>query len=317
MYYSTDGLAGLGGYDIDVTKLDENGMPGDITNLGEPANSNQDDFGFIINEEKGIGYLSSNRDGEAGSIDDDIYRIQEKCVIEIVGTVFDKNTNELLPGAEVTLLDSDNKVVSTVIVEEDAAYNFVADCESTYSVRGTKEGYRPNEKIVATPPESGTIEIPLPLERIDPCPPNDLGCRLCLQPIFFDFDRFNIRPDAEIELAKILAAMREYPQLIIHIESDTDSRGSHSYNERLSENRAQSTRDWLIEKGISAERLTAKGYGENQLLDRCLVFDECGKEIGTYDCSQEQLNQPKCSDGVECSEEEHQLNRRSMFIIQN
>ena len=317
LYFSSDGLDGLGGYDIYVSKLDETGMPGDIINLGEPANSNQDDFGFIINEEKEIGYLSSNRSGAAGSIEDEIYRIRGKCVITIVGTVFDKESGALLPGAEVTLLDSDNKVVNTVIVGQDAAYNFETDCESTYSVRGTKDGYRPNEKIVTTPLLSGTIEIPLPLERIDPCPPDDLGCRLCLQPIFFDFDRFNIRPDAEIELAKILAAMREYPQLIIHIESHTDSRGSHSYNDRLSENRAQSTRDWFIGKGISAERLTAKGYGENQLLDRCLVFDECGKEIGTYDCSEEQRNKPKCSDGVKCSEEEHQLNRRSMFIIQN
>ena len=317
LYYSSDGLDGLGGYDIYVTKLDQTGMSGDITNLGEPANSSQDDFGFIINEEKEIGYLSSNRNGEGGSIADEIYRIRSKCMITIVGTVFDQTSGQLLPGSEVTLLDENNQVINTITVGKDGAYSFDADCESTYSVRGTKDEYRPNEKIVATPAASGTIEVPLPLQKIDPCPPNDLGCRLCLQPIFFDFDRFNIRPDAEVELAKILAAMRQYPQLVIHIESHTDSRGSKSYNERLSENRAQSTRDWLIAKGISAERLSAKGYGEYQLLDRCLVFDECGKQIGTYDCSKEQLREPKCSDRVECSEEEHQLNRRSIFIIQN
>ena len=317
LYYSTDGLAGFGGYDIYVTKLDANGLPGTLTNLGEPANSNQDDFGFILNEEKGIGFLSSNRSGTSGSIEDDIYLIQQKCTITIVGTVFDKDSKALLPGAIVTLLDSDNKVVNTVKVGEDAAYSFEAECDSQYSVRGTKEAYEPNEKIVVTPDESGIIEVPLPLEKIDPCPPEDLGKCLCLQPIFFDFDRYNIRPDAEVELAKILAAMRLYPQLVIHIESHTDSRAPYSYNDGLSDKRAQATRDWLISKGISAERLTAKGYGERQLLDRCLIFDECGIEIGTYDCSKEQLSNPKCSDGVDCSEEEHQLNRRSKFIIQN
>ena len=126
----------------------------------------------------------------------------------------------------------------------------------------------------------------------DPCAANDLGCRLSLQPIYFDFDRYNIRPDAAIELAKILAAMREYPQLIIHIESHTDSRGKDSYNEALSEKRAQSTLNWLVDQGIDRNRLSAKGYGEYQL-------------------------QNQCSNGVECTEEEHQLNRRSMFIIQN
>ena len=126
----------------------------------------------------------------------------------------------------------------------------------------------------------------------DPCPPDDLGCRLSLEPIYFDFDRFNIRPDAEIELAKILAAMREYPQLKIHIESHTDSRGNDAYNEALSEKRAQSTLEWLVDNGIDRSRLTAKGYGEYQLVNRC-------------------------SNGVECTEEEHQLNRRSMFIIQD
>ena len=147
-------------------------------------------------------------------------------------------------------------------------------------------------QIVTTPAKTETLEVPLPLKLVDPCPPNDLGCRLSLQPIYFDFDRYNIRPDAEIELAKILAAMREYPELVIHIESHTDSRGNDSYNEALSEKRAQATLNWLVKKGIDRNRLSAKGYGENRLVN-------------------------ECSNGVKCTEEEHQLNRRSMFIIQN
>jgi len=295
LYYSTDGLAGLGGYDIFVAKLDSvSGIPGKSVNLGEPANSSQDDFGFIINEEKGLGFLSSNRGGTSGSVDDDIYRILGNCEITIKGTVFDLDSQELLSGAEVTLLDANNKLIDSIIVGLDAAYSFVVECESEYTIRGTKELYNPNEKFVQTPDESGEMIVPLPLRIPDTskCPPNDLGCRLALQPIYFDFDRYNIREDAAIEIAKVLAAMREYPQLVIHIESHTDSRAPFKYNELLSEKRAQATLNWLVENGIDRSRLSAKGYGEYQLVNQC-------------------------SDGVECTEEEHQLNRRSMFIIQN
>jgi len=190
----------------------------------------------------------------------------------------------------VSLLDEDYKLVDSETVGNDAIYSFIADCDTKYTIRGTKEEYNPKEKSVETPKETGSIDVPL--ELYNPCPPEDLGCRLSLEPIYFDFDRFNIRPDAAIELSKILAAMEEYPQLIIHIESHTDSRATHAYNDILSEKRAQSTLNWLVDQGIDRSRLSAKGYGENRLVN-------------------------DCSDGVECTEEEHQLNRRSMFIIQN
>jgi len=292
LFFSSDGRGGLGGFDIFKTTLDANGIPGTISNIGEPANSSYDDFAFITKEEDHIGYLSSNRDGGNGSIDDEIYRVVESCQITITGTVFDEDSKALIPGAEVVLLDENNSIVDSILVGEDAAFSFTADCQKQYSIRGSKERFAPYEKVIQTPNMTSTLEVPVPLKLVDPCPPNDLGCRLKLQPIYFDFDRYNIRPDAAIELAKILAAMREYPELIIHIESHTDSRATFEYNERLSEKRAQSTLNWLIAKGISKNRLTAKGYGENQLTN-------------------------KCKDGVDCTEEEHQLNRRSMFIIKN
>jgi len=292
LYFSSDGRSGLGGFDVFVTPLNNDGKTGTITNLGEPANSNKDDFGFIINEEKHFGYVSSNRDGEGGSIDDEIYLVREKCEITVTGTVTDIDSGELLPGADVFLLDSNNKLISKVTVGNNAIFSFIAECDSQYSIRGIKDRYAPAEMVLETPNKTGIINVPLQLKLIDPCPPNDLGCRLNLQPIYFDFDRFNIRSDAAIELAKILAAMREYTQLIIHIESHTDSRGSDVYNLILSEKRAQSTLNWIVDQGINRSRLSAKGYGEKQLINQC-------------------------SNGVECTEEEHQLNRRSMFIIQN
>jgi outer membrane protein OmpA-like peptidoglycan-associated protein len=292
LYFSTDGRAGLGGLDIFYTALDQEGMPTEIYAIGSPVNSNKDDFGFIIDEDSNMGYLSSNRDGAAGSVGDDIYKVVRICEITVSGPVTDIDTGALLPGAIVIAFDKDNNEVASMTVGRDAIYSFSLECDKQYTIRGAKQGYEPTEKIINTPSESSSIDLPLELKSSDECPPNDLGCRLALQPIYFDFDRYNIRPDAAIELAKILAAMREYPELIIHIESHTDSRGSKEYNELLSERRAQSTLEWLVSNGISRDRLSAKGYGEYRLIN-------------------------ECADGVRCTEEAHQLNRRSMFIIQN
>lgn len=294
LYFASDGRGGLGGYDVFMVPMGDDGMPdGEIKNLGAPTNSNKDDFGFIINERKRIGYVSSNRDGEKGSVADEIYRVQERCEVTIAGTITSNVNNEPVANATVTLLDENSIVVKTMTADANGRYSFdnLAECSSVYIVRAIGDGCEYNEKLVTTPSTSGTVMADLVLE-CDPCPPNDLGCRLKLEPIYFDFDRYNIRPDAEIELAKILAAMRQYPELIIHIESHTDSRGNDAYNEALSEKRAQSTLEWLVGKGIDRSRLSARGYGEYQLTNQC-------------------------SNGVECTEEEHQLNRRSMFIIQN
>ncbi|KAA3619055.1 MAG: flagellar motor protein MotB [Flavobacterium sp.] len=294
LYFASDGRGGLGGYDVFMVPMGDDGMPdGEIKNLGAPTNSNKDDFGFILNERKRIGYVSSNRDGEKGSVADEIYRVQERCEVTIAGTITSNVNNGPVANATVTLLDENSIVVKTMTADANGRYSFdnLAECSSVYIVRAIGDGCEYNEKLVTTPSASGTVMADLVLE-CDPCPPNDLGCRLKLEPIYFDFDRYNIRPDAEIELAKILAAMRQYPELIIHIESHTDSRGNDAYNEALSEKRAQSTLEWLVSKGIDRNRLSARGYGEYQLTNQC-------------------------SNGVECTEEEHQLNRRSMFIIQN
>lgn len=294
LYFSSDGHSGMGGLDIFVTKLEENSH-GEVSTFGEPINSPKDDFGFIIKEDR-IGYFTSNRDGKEGSKSDDIYQIWERCEITIQGPVTDKKTGELIPNAEVTLIDSNNKEVKTVTVGSDATFTFLLNCQEQYTLRAKKEKYYPKEKVIETPNNPKTIKMPiklnmpLALELSDPCPPNDLGCRLTLQPIYFDYDKSNIRPDAEIELAKILAALKEYPTLKIHIESHTDSRGNDSYNLKLSESRAQATLSWLLKKGIDITRLTAKGYGESELIN-------------------------KCTNQTTCTEDEHQLNRRSMFII--
>ena len=246
---------------------------------------------LIINEENGIGFVSSNRSGDNGSVDDEIYLINERCTITIEGIVTDIDSGVLIPGAVISLMDEVNKLVDSAIVGLDASFSFTADCGKQYALRVIKNQYTSKEELVKIPSETGSIMFPISLKLIG-CPPNDLGCRLSLEPIYFGFDRFNIDSDAKVELAKILAAMQEYKELNIHIESHTDARGEDLYNELLSEKRAQSTLNWLVDQGIDRNRLSAKGYGEKQLVNECF-------------------------NGIKCSEEDDQLNRRSMFIIQN
>ena len=294
LFFSSDGHFGLGG--LDVFRVSKNNDPdvAEIINLGQPINSNQDDFGFIVKENEKIGYLSSNRDGDQGSGSDDIYAIAENCNAVIYGAITDANTNDPLEGSVVYLLDENSNVVSQKITGANGNYEFdnEIDCQKQYVIRASNDEkeYLSNEKVVLTPQGSNMLQVDIALTP-PYCPINDLGCRLDLQPIYFDFDKHNIRSDAEVELAKILQAMKEYPQLRIHIESHTDSRGNDDYNVQLSERRAKSTLEWLVNKGIDRSRLSSKGYGESQLINNC-------------------------SNGINCSEEEHQLNRRSMFIIQ-
>jgi outer membrane protein OmpA-like peptidoglycan-associated protein len=121
---------------------------------------------------------------------------------------------------------------------------------------------------------------------------DDLAKFLDITVIYFDLDKAIIRQDAALELEKILDVMNQNPTMKIDIRSHTDSRQTRKYNQQLSDRRAKSTMNYLLKNGIDASRVTAKGYGETQLVNNC-------------------------TDGVNCSEEQHQLNRRSEFIITN
>ena len=295
-YFASNGHIGLGGLDLFVTSVNVAGKVGPIINLGEPANTPQDDFGFIINDETKIGYFSSNRYGGKG--DDDIYKfrqlegIKEQCEILIKGIVTDKNTEEILPGSKVTLFDLENNVVGEMTVGPKADFSFLGKCDEKYFLRAEKDKYNSVEELFTTPSENETLEMPLELETKMKrfVVGQDLGKVLNLNPIYFDFDKSDIRYDASVELAKVIAVLQEYPKMTIAVRSHTDSRGNDNYNEQLSDRRAKSTVAYIISKGISADRLSGKGYGESQLVNGC-------------------------ANGVPCSVEKHQLNRRSEFII--
>ena len=213
----------------------------------------------------------------------------------LIGIPSQKNNRKAIEGYVDIALNHDLAPPMAGSSWDNGSYKFtdIGNCDSLYAVRASynEKEYLPTEQVVA--PQAGVESVQVDLALTPPdCPVDDLGCRLDLQPIYFDFDKHEIRPDAEVELAKILQAMKTYPKLKIHIESHTDSRGDDNYNLQLSERRAKSTMKWLMDNGIDQSRLTAKGYGETQLIN-------------------------SCGNGVECSQEDHQLNRRSMFIIKN
>ena len=300
LFLSSNGFNGLGGLDVfvirDFEKKRALNQPMAIENVGRPINSPMDDFGYYMNLGTNQGFFTSNREGGKG--DDDIYSFSiPKCAQVLEGVVKDRETMELLSGAIVTLFDDKGTELLQVVTGDDASYKFEnLACEIEFLVRADKATYASDEQRFTTPNKKQKLDIALLLEKdeivLEPCA--DLAKLLDIPIIYFDFNKADIRKDAELELQKVLAVMNKYPTMTIDIRSHTDCRGAAEYNERLSNNRAKSTRQYLVDKGVSPERLTAKGYGESQLLNNCGC--ELTSDLG-------------------CSEQEQQLNRRSEFIV--
>ncbi|MGG5578646.1 OmpA family protein [Myroides sp. C15-4] len=292
LYFSSDGHPGLGGMDIFVAKLYPNGSFGPVVNMGTPINSSLDDFGFYFDAKQNKGFVSSNRAGGIGT--DDIYFLAEKpCKQILEGMVYDKDTNEVLVNALVVVSDALYQKTDTLYTDNKGYYNTTSlACGYKYRIKAVKELYNTVEVVFNSNREPGTKTVNIGLEKAEkPLGLNDdLFKRLNLQPIYFDFDQSKIRRDASIELMKVVEVMKEYPTLKIDVRAHTDSRGNDQYNIVLSDRRVKATMQWMIEQGINPSRLTGKGYGETQLLN-------------------------KCSNGVPCTAQEHQENRRSEFII--
>lgn len=285
-----------GGLAIFKVKLTEEG---DVVryipeNMGNSINSNADDFGLIYEREGRRGYFCSNRKGGKG--DDDIYYFTLKEIPQFVsyeGIVLNEKDHSVIPNAEVKVYDVFNSEFLSGQSDDKGQFSMELPCNEQFRIVFSKENYSTETVDLTTPKKSAVdkdnevlltnfnelIEKEGEMEKIK------------VNPIYFEYDKWNITPEAMIELDKVLFAMEKFPNIKIKIESHTDSRGSDSYNLKLSDNRAKSTMEYLISRGIAPERIeSAIGYGETRLKNRC-------------------------RNGVKCSEGEHFENRRSNFII--
>lgn len=263
----------------------------DVLNLGEPVNSNSDDFSFFMNPDGLSGYFASDRRGGRGS--DDIYSYYRIPLLYIEGVVTDAINNRPIPYSEITIFDAKNKQIAHLTTDDFGYFSINIDRNTDYKIVAKQKKYIEDFRTISTKnieTKTQIIKANLllnPIQNIEV-----LADVSSLNSIYFDYDKHEIRKDAKIELDKIVNLMNnEYPNMIIKIESHTDSRGSIAYNDNLSKDRANATYKYLISRGIDASRITEhKGFGERRLINGC-------------------------DDNADCTETDHQLNRRTQFII--
>jgi peptidoglycan-associated lipoprotein len=283
-YFSTDGRVGMGG--LDIFKASKKGD--DLLqpkNMGYPINSPQDDFAFTLNTKK-EGMFSSDRLGGKGS--DDIYSfiLDYNLTFKLEGVAKDRVTGKVLPGTIVSLSKADGSIIS-VQTDSLGRYKFDLDSDQEYYVKGVKTDFRNAEieEVSSVGLNKSTV-----LKKDLLLDPIELFKEIKLANIYYDLDRSEIRKDAAFELDKLVRIMKENPSIWIELGSHTDSRANDKYNLKLSQARADAAVKYIINKGIDRFRISAKGYGETRLLN-------------------------SCTNGKNCTEEQHQENRRTEFKI--
>lgn len=305
LYFSSSALPGFGNLDIyksiwDGTKWST------PENLGNQYNSKFDDYSISFYGEGTKGYLVSNRPDEkkqklkSETCCYDIYSFEiRQLAIDLlvgVGSMDEKPLN----GATVQLFDATVEDLETKTLPEEYRFSFGLYPERKYQIITSKEGYISDTSEVSTygitEDKSIRKKVLLKEKSKEPELPEftletvTINEPIRLNNIYYNFEKWDILPDAEIDLQVILDLMNEYSDMVIELSSHTDSRGNTPYNKDLSQKRAQSAKDWLVQRGIAEERINAVGYGESKILNRCV-------------------------NGVRCSDDEHRFNRRTEFTI--
>ncbi|WP_179006747.1 OmpA family protein [Winogradskyella forsetii] len=276
LYFASSGRQGFGG--LDIFKYDMN-TDESAENLGNVINTKRDDFAFSVNNTLKVGYFSSNRSGV-----DNIYMAIPICQFETIAIVKDKDTNSVLPGASVTILDAQNNEIAAQATDMKGKTDFNVGCDNNYVLNVSMEGYETTSVPVGES-DGEAVEVAIELKPI-----NEMitETEVKLNNIYFEFNKSNITNQGAMELDKLVAIMKDHPEMKILVRSHTDSKGNADYNLKLSERRAQSTMQYVISKGIDGQRLSAKGMGATA---------------------------PKVNCGPNCTEDEDAQNRRSEFLI--
>jgi outer membrane protein OmpA-like peptidoglycan-associated protein len=288
LIFASDARTGLGGLDLYYVHLDSQNKA--IKTFGTPINSPQDDFGLIYKDTQQDGFFTSNRP-EDNLGKDDIYSfkaLEIPKIFKVKATTAEEATS-LPVEAQVVLMD-ENKIQIGQLTSKEGKFEF-PDLEQgkKYYVSIIHPDFETYEGPIAFKGKETNLVFKLKKKELE-LSEVDLAKILGIRIIYFDLDKHYIRKDAALELQKIADIMKEYPQMKIDVRSHTDSRNATDYNQKLSQRRADATREWLIAQGIAPERLIATGYGESKLVN-------------------------ECADGIKCTDEQHQENRRSEFII--
>ena len=283
-YFATDGRIGMGGLDVFKAAKQGNDLA-EPKNMGYPLNSPQDDFAFTLNAKK-QGMFSSDRVGGKGS--DDIYSfiLDYNLTFKLEGVAIDRVTGKPLPGTIVSLTKADGSVIS-VQTDSLGRYKFNLDGDEEYNIKGAKTDFRnaETENISSVGLNKSTV-----LKKDLILDPIEINKEIKIENIYYDLDKSEIRADAAVELDKLVKTMKENPSIWIELGSHTDSRANDKYNLKLSQARAEAAVKYIVSRGVDRQRIAAKGYGETKLLK-------------------------ECTNGKNCTEEQHQQNRRTEFKI--
>lgn len=292
LYFSSDGHVGLGGLDIFKAEGEHGSWTG-VKNLMYPLNTSRDDLGIAVDTTGKQGWLSSGRESDTGI--DNIFSFKQVAVeCTLVGQTYEMvdqpgthiKKKVLVDNVLLQLFEENVGTLNETHSDSVGGFGYKVEAGMQYTIRGSKKGYL-TQTILFTPDCRFSVDsllVQMIMYRDTPNVP------IVLENIFYDLDKHDIRPDAAIELDKLVSVLKANPTIRIELSSHTDSRQTRKYNQDLSERRAQAAVDYIVSKGIDRKRLVARGYGESRLRNRC----------GDY---------------VDCSEEDHQVNRRTEFKI--
>jgi peptidoglycan-associated lipoprotein len=303
LYFSSDGLIGLGGLDIFKATPQPDGSWA-VVNMKPPINSFADDFGITFEDGSEKGLFSSTRKGKGN---DDLYTFELPPMrFNVTGLVKDEKTGTPIPSSVVQLIASDG---SNLQAETGTGgdFKFALKPDVDYIFLASKRGYLNGKEKETTKGQdkSRDFMVTILLTGIDK--------PIELPNILYDFGKWDLRPESMVSLDKLVETLLDNPNVTIELMSHTDSRDTEEYNLTLSQKRAQVVVQYLIDKGIEPDRLTAKGYGEStpKVVDAIIAGDNNFLKIGTVLTEQFINNLPN----DEQKEIAHQINRRTEFKV--